>query len=125
MAGLQPVMRPTSCTTRISIPRRGSAETAGNIARIDAAGGLAFRATSFGHGYTGGMSEDPKRRKLRFLALLLAACAFVAAFASYRNAAQNSADYEGREHDLQDLKLQVEELKSHIEALKPAASKSP
>jgi hypothetical protein len=59
------------------------------------------------------------------LALLLAACAFVAAYASYRKAAQNSADYERREHELQDLKLQVEELKSHIKALKPAASGTP
>ena len=72
------------------------------------------------------MSEGHKRRRFGFFVLLLAAaCAFVAAFASYRQAAQNSADYERRDRELQELKAQVEELKSHIKVLKPAASKSP
>jgi hypothetical protein len=88
-------------------------------------GGAAFRAISFGLGYTGGMTEVPKRRRIQLLALLLAACALVTAFASYRKAAQNSANYELRKRELQDLKVQVEEIKSHIKPLKPGASESP
>ncbi len=72
------------------------------------------------------MSEDPKRSKLGLLVFLFAAaCACLAAFASYRQAAKNSADYERRDRELQELKAQVEELKSHIKVLKPAVSKSP